>query len=178
MAVTWTAEIPPFLLIFIRISFDRGTTWCAPYLITGETSEANVSCVVVGKNTLHMAWSELVQGRRRVFYRRGVVLPTSVVEDVPVLPPFASLSQNYPNPFNPSTRIVYSVGASGIVRLKVYDLLGREVASLVEEKQGAGEYTVPWDASGLPSGVYYYRLRVVDDRGGAFVHTKKMVIIH
>lgn len=69
-----------------------------------------------------------------------------------------SLSQNYPNPFNPATVITYSVGDESDVRLAVYDLLGQEVAVLVDGWKTAGTYELPFDASGLASGPYIYRL--------------------
>ncbi len=68
------------------------------------------------------------------------------------------LEQNYPNPFNPSTHIGYALGATGPVRLTVHDVLGREVAVLVEQVQPAGTYGVTFEATHLPSGIYLYRL--------------------
>jgi len=83
-----------------------------------------------------------------------------------------SLLPAYPNPFNPSTQITYSLPRAADVILKIYDLLGREVALLVNERKPAGEHTVSWDAAGIPTGVYFYRLIA-----GEFVETKKMVVI-
>ncbi|MCE1190021.1 MAG: Omp28-related outer membrane protein [Ignavibacteria bacterium] len=83
-----------------------------------------------------------------------------------------SLNQNYPNPFNPSTSISYTVPANGLVILKVYDVLGRESAMLVNTVQNAGRYTVSFNASSLPSGTYFYELRA----GGA-TQIKKMMLI-
>jgi hypothetical protein len=68
------------------------------------------------------------------------------------------LEQNYPNPFNPSTVINYRIPQASFVTLKLYDLLGREVSTLVNTYQSAGEYRVEFDASGLPTGTYFYRL--------------------
>lgn len=89
------------------------------------------------------------------------------------------LSQNYPNPFNPSTTIQYSIPVvdayySSItnVSLKVYDILGREVATLVNKEQGAGTYEVQFDAHSLPSGAYYYKLKA-----GSFIQSRKMILI-
>jgi cyclomaltodextrinase len=92
-------------------------------------------------------------------------------------PTHFALEQNYPNPFNPSTDIRYSVPASGDraageVRLAIYDLLGREVRVLVNARQSAGTYTVSFDAAGLASGVYLYRLSA-----GSFAQTRKMVLV-
>jgi hypothetical protein len=68
------------------------------------------------------------------------------------------LSDNYPNPFNPETGIRYQVSGVSMVNLRVFDLLGREVAVLVNEEKPAGAYRVTWNATGFPSGVYFYRL--------------------
>ncbi|MFA6978757.1 MAG: T9SS type A sorting domain-containing protein [Ignavibacteriaceae bacterium] len=83
-----------------------------------------------------------------------------------------SLSQNYPNPFNPSTTINYQLPISGNVTLKVFDVLGKEVTSLVNEKKEAGNYTVEFSTTNLASGTYFYRLQA-----GDFVQIKKMVIL-
>ena len=82
-----------------------------------------------------------------------------------------SLSQNYPNPFNPSTKINYNVAEPGFVQLKVYNVLGVEVVSLVNEQKYAGNYTVDFDASRFSSGVYFYSLTVNN-----FTQTRKMIL--
>lgn len=86
--------------------------------------------------------------------------------------PEFTLVQNYPNPFNPTTNIQYSIPTEGLVTLKVYDLLGREVATLVNESKTAGNYSVNFDASTLASGTYIYQLIA-----GEFLSTKKMLLI-
>jgi hypothetical protein len=83
-----------------------------------------------------------------------------------------ALFQNYPNPFNPSTRIEFQVPTFGFVNLKVFDILGREVATLVNENLQAGNYKMNFDASGLSSGVYLYRMQA-----GDFVQTRRMMVI-
>ncbi|MCW9066052.1 MAG: T9SS type A sorting domain-containing protein, partial [Ignavibacteriaceae bacterium] len=91
-----------------------------------------------------------------------------------------SLDQNYPNPFNPSTKIKYSVPSviasetkqSQLVTLKVYDILGNQVATLINEEKPSGEYEVDFDAAGLSSGIYFYKLQA-----GSFVATKKMILL-
>ena len=103
---------------------------------------------------------------------------TGILEDETLRPSTIQLGQNYPNPFNPSTAISYQLSAVSFVELKVYDLLGREVASLVSDRRGAGTHTAVWDASGFPSGVYVYQLRVraSGGQGTSFVDSKKMVL--
>ncbi|NNJ52873.1 MAG: T9SS type A sorting domain-containing protein, partial [Ignavibacteriaceae bacterium] len=83
------------------------------------------------------------------------------------------LSNNYPNPFNPSTKIKYSIPQSSNVVIKVFDVLGNEIETLVNEEKPAGTYELTWYAEGLPSGVYFYRIQA-----GSFVETKKMVLIN
>ncbi len=99
-------------------------------------------------------------------------LTTDVLDDVLKIPLQFSLMHNYPNPFNPSTQITFSVLKATDVTLKVYDILGREVAVLVNERKQAGEYNVTWNAEGVPSGVYFYRIVA-----GDFIETKKMVVV-
>ncbi len=93
-------------------------------------------------------------------------------ENDKVLPTEFSLSQNYPNPFNPSTNINFSIPEASFVNLKIFDVLGKEVAILVNERLNAGNYNYNFNANGLPSGVYFYRLRA-----GSFVSTKKMILM-
>ncbi len=90
-----------------------------------------------------------------------------------------NLNQNYPNPFNPVTQIKFDIPKQGLIKLIVYDILGREIATLVNEVKSAGSYIVDFNASALPSGVYFYRLEVADPTGrtGDFIAVKKMVLI-
>ena len=94
------------------------------------------------------------------------------IEEIPTVISDFSLFQNYPNPFNPSTRIKYQVSSISQVSLKVYDLLGREVATLINEEKPAGSYEVTFDASGLSSGIYFYKIQA-----GGFAETKKMILL-
>jgi hypothetical protein len=90
------------------------------------------------------------------------------------------LGQNYPNPFNPSTSIQYAIGIRQFITLKVYDVLGNEVATLVGEYRDAGNYETEFNADKLSSGVYYYQLRAGDpstSSGQGFVETKKMILL-
>jgi WD40 repeat protein len=88
------------------------------------------------------------------------------------IPDNYSLSQNYPNPFNPSTTIDYQLPVSGFVKISVFDVLGQEVKTLVNEYKQAGSYNVRFDASELPSGVYFYKITSND-----FTSTKKLTLI-
>ena len=83
------------------------------------------------------------------------------------------LDQNFPNPFNPKTKISYQLPTSTSVQLSIYNLLGQKVATLVNKKQSAGNYSVQWDASGFASGVYLYRL----ETNNGYKQTRKLVLL-
>jgi hypothetical protein len=88
------------------------------------------------------------------------------------------LYQNYPNPFNPGTVITYQLPVNSYVELRIYDVLGKEIAVPVNERQSSGSYQVEWDASEYPGGVYYYQLTVSSDRSAVnYTETKKMVLV-
>ena len=103
---------------------------------------------------------------------RGHYIPTNISGNNPVIPSEFKLHQNYPNPFNPVTKISYDIPKSGIVSLKVYDVLGNEVSSLVDGFIPAGKYDYDFNASDLSSGIYYYKLVA-----GDYNATKKMILL-
>jgi len=88
------------------------------------------------------------------------------------IPNEIELFQNYPNPFNPKTNIQYQVPELSFVSLKIYDVLGNEIATLVNKEKLIGSYEVDFDATGLPSGIYFYQLKA-----GSFIQTKKMILL-
>lgn len=104
---------------------------------------------------------------------------TSINDDENVFTTQYFLEQNYPNPFNPSTVIRYQIPESGLVSLKVYDLLGREITTLVDEHKPAGSYDVKFDGSKLSSGVYIYQIKssTNDEQAGNYMDMKKMILI-
>ncbi len=102
----------------------------------------------------------------------GFVTVTDIKGDEDKLPINYVLSQNYPNPFNPSTKIQYFVPSKDLVTLKVYDILGREVAILINQLVEAGNYEVDFNAAGLASGIYFYRMKA-----GNFISIKKMILL-
>ena len=106
-------------------------------------------------------------------YNSEDVLATGIIHNTSLIKDY-KLSQNYPNPFNPSTQIKYNIPASGFVSLKIYDMLGKEISTLVNDLQAEGEYTVNFNTSGLnlASGVYYYKLTA-----GNFNDVKMMMLI-
>jgi hypothetical protein len=97
---------------------------------------------------------------------------TDVAQEEETIPTVFKLEQNYPNPFNPSTVIKFAVPEMGNVLIKIYDLLGEEVTSLVNEEMEAGWYRREFNGSGYSSGIYIYRMQA-----GNYISTKKMILI-
>lgn len=130
------------------------------------------ACAIYKQGTSkYSAYAYAGLGPINVYFNQENLPATAVKTDGP-LPLEYGLDQNYPNPFNPETFIGFRVAQAGPVKLQVFDLLGREVAVLVNEQKDAGGYQVRFDASGLPSGVYLYRLTA-----GTYVDAKKLVLV-
>ena len=150
----------------VVLSKDKGTTWLPAS--TGLTGyNLYVQCVAeIGPNLV----IDIYGGT--MFWRPKVEMTTLVITQSTDIPGSFSLSQNYPNPFNPTTAINYQLPKNGLVSLKMFDILGKEVAALVNEEQQAGSYTVNFNAGNLSSGIYFYRLHA-----GNIVESKRMVLV-
>ena len=148
----------------IYLSTNNGDNW----------SEVNNGLTSLSINALAICGSYLYAGgdASGVWRRPLSEMITGIEDEQNSLPESFSLQQNYPNPFNPSTRIQYEVSSMQFVQLKVFDLLGNEVATLVNEEKPAGTYEVTCYAEELPSGVYFYQLKA-----GNYIETKKMVLM-
>jgi hypothetical protein len=132
----------------------------------GTTTEAN------SYTFLDRTASGKVQYRLKQIDFDGQFEYSHVIEVDAGLPKQFALEQNYPNPFNPTTLISYQLPVASTVSLKIYDVLGKEVATLVNGRQEAGAYNIPFHATALSSGIYFYRLQA-----GNFVATKKMMLV-
>jgi len=148
----------------IRKTTDGGSTWINQY---SSTSNNLKSIFFTNLNTGYaVGWD-------------GTILKTidgggtsSLSEKGNNFPSGFQLSQNYPNPFNPSTTIKYEIPEMSFVTLKIYDILGNQIATLVNEEKPAGSYEVNFDASGISSGIYFYKIN-----SGNYSEVKKMVFI-
>ena len=108
-----------------------------------------------------------------------ITTPAYIEDNIGEIPKEYALTQNYPNPFNPLTQINYQIPELSFVTLKVYDVLGNEITTLIDEEKSIGNYEVEFDATSLPSGIYFYRLQAVPigRQAGSFTETKKMILI-
>lgn len=202
VAVAWHVDTlgffsppPANFQVKTRTSLDGGYSWCPEVNLTPEAEYASGTAVHVSSSRVFVAWNEdvppVVVATPNVFIRSAPVKVQPVVRgnnprpngeggqasplQLNQEPLEFGLMQNYPNPFNPKTNVSFVISsrtAGSLVTLKVHDVLGREVAELVNnELLEAGEYEVEFDASHLPSGVYYYRLTVYDAQTNQLQYT-------
>jgi len=162
----------------VFLSTNNGTNWTA--VNTGMTNTDVWSLAVSGTNLFAGTYEGGVflstnNGTSWTAVNNGLTntsVPISVQSLSTEVPEQFSLSQNYPNPFNPVTNLEFGISDLGFVTLKIYDVLGKEDATLVNEKLSPGNYKVVFDGSGLPSGVYFYRLTA-----GEFTDVKRMMLV-
>ena len=102
----------------------------------------------------------------------GGIVGVEEIKTTSSIPDDYLLFQNYPNPFNPSTTIRWQIPKAGFVTLKIYDVLGKEITTLVDEYKPVGEYKIEFNGMDLSSGIYFYQLKT-----GGFIQTKKMILI-
>jgi hypothetical protein len=152
----------------IKRSTDGGTTWTV--MTTGGISA--ISHLDVYKAANNVIFGYAVAGDGSCLRLRDSVLFLGVNNNNNNVPSEYALEQNFPNPFNPSTTIRYALPGSSNVTLKIYDMLGNEVRTVVNEFKHAGTYSVNFDASSLSSGVYFYKIVA-----GDFTDAKKMTLV-
>jgi len=159
--------------------FLNGITWWCMY--DWYTAGQKFGFQSMGLMSMDRTWLKPIGETVRTTYQNyrkigGMV--TGVEDEKPLAPKRYSLNQNYPNPFNPSTIVTYQLAEKGLVTLKIYDLLGKEISVLVNEEQEAGNHRVEIKTDqlikdhALASGVYFYQLKA-----GSFVQTKKMILL-
>jgi hypothetical protein len=158
----------------VFLSTNMGGDWTA--VNTGLTTTDVRSLAIAGGNlfagTYALASSIYEPNGVGLFKRPIAEMVTSVERGQNVLPTYISLEQNYPNPFNPSTTIRYGLPARSHLSLTVFNTLGQEVATLVNETEDAGFHDVRFDGTGLASGVYFYRLEA-----GNFIQTRELILL-
>jgi hypothetical protein len=149
---------------FLMKTSDGGTTWISEKLISYH--QPNEILFADGNN----GWIVGFGGMILKIEDAGIILSAPAIHNEPIVS--FLLSQNFPNPFNPTTKIKYELPERSFVTIKIYDVLGNEKATLVNDEKPVGVYEIEFDAANLPSGVYFYQLRA-----GQFIETKKMILI-
>ncbi len=152
----------------IYASPDEGGTWSP----AGDSGLAQPVVLSLAMNDQNHILAGTYRGGIYRSVRQAAASIVNGVDGSPGLPLSTGLLQNYPNPFNPKTELAFAIRNTDRVSLHIYDLLGREIATLVDRNLPPGSYRVSWDATGRPSGVYYYRLTA-----GGFAGTKKMLLL-
>ena len=150
----------------VFLSDNNGVSWKAVNAAFFNSDSLDISALAVSGSYL---FAGTAYGIWRISLSEII---TGINNQQSNLPNRFSLSQNYPNPFNPTTIINYSIPKTSLVTIKVYDVLGREVATLVNEEKYAGNYSVQFSGSKLSSGIYFYRIQA-----GSFVQTKKLLLL-
>lgn len=143
--------------------------------VTGTLSDNQLGRIALRQGSSASSPSLRIDGFKVTQSWSSIV--TSVGNQVSSIPEGFSLMQNYPNPFNPSTTIRYSIPETGNVNLTVYDALGRQIENLINEKVSAGVYETVFNASGLNSGVYFYRMDFTGENGSVSSQSKRLMLI-
>ncbi|MGB5847988.1 MAG: T9SS type A sorting domain-containing protein [Ignavibacteriaceae bacterium] len=173
---TGLSNLPVFALATYENNVFALTNWGNIFLSTNNGADwelinegiIDTLVLAIGINDSYI----FASGVREGIWRRPLSEIISSVQSSSELPEYFILEQNYPNPFNPTTKIRYSVPKSSNVVIKVFDILGNEIETLVNEEKVTGTYELTWYASNLPSGVYFYHLNA-----GEFINTKKMILL-
>ncbi len=155
---------------------DGNIQWAASSWI--DRGSVNIPCAihVDPMGNVYLIGTAVTGGQSFYTVIKYLQTPTSVDVGRSSAPEAFALDQNYPNPFNPATQISYQLPIAARISLKVFDLLGREVAVLVNEEKPAGSYVVSWDASSMPSGIYFCRLETMGVDGKGWSATKKTML--
>jgi hypothetical protein len=158
--------------IYYKRSTNSGISWGADTRLTNDTNSSLNPSVAVSGSVVHVVWRET-----GVYYKRNPTGNVGIQNISTEIPAAYSLGQNYPNPFNPTTKIRFDVARHGgsstsDVKIIVYDIMGREVQTLVNERLQPGTYETTFDGSMLPSGVYFYKLMT-----DGFTESKRMLLI-
>jgi len=176
-AMVWETKSPSSYITFrYRISDDAEFSEPCTPAGTSPAPKLYPKCAIT-PSAFHVVWGEpRANGVFTIFYRRGTLI-TSAINEHPEAPTEIMLEQNYPNPFNPKTAISFQQSVVSNVTLNVYNIFGQEVATLVNERKEAGTYKVEWNAETFPSGLYFYRLVVKDEKGKTNAETKRMILM-
>lgn len=159
--------------IYYKRSLNDGATWENDTRLTNSAFDSFYPSVTVSGTAVYVYWQDNRDGNFEMYFKTDPTgNPIGIVNISSEVPQSFSLLQNYPNPFNPETNIKFLVSKQAFVNIAVYDNLGREITTLVNQQLNPGTYRVNWNASNYPSGVYFYKL--ISDK---YTETRKMVLL-
>jgi len=156
--------------LLIEVCFTN-TSYTTPSVVLG-TASTSAECTEYHDQTNACSFNSATVMPNRANICLKIDPAIGIITGSGIIPASYKLNQNYPNPFNPNTRISFDIPKQGLVSLKIFDVLGREVKTLVSEVKSPGSYSVDFEGSGLSSGMYFYRLEA-----GEFRDTKRMILI-
>ncbi len=181
-------RISKYAATSIRIQWHNNANDTASIVVERKVAGSDFSSFATVASTDSIFIDSTITAGTSYYYRLSIDVKDSILaESYPIMmtvplsatsvaltnaPLYFHLSENYPNPFNPSTTIAFTIPSRNFVKLKVYDVLGREVATVLSGELEAGEYARQWNAAGFPSGMYFYRLEA-----GSFVGVKKLILL-
>ena len=179
--IAWTDRRDGNEEIYYKRSLNMGANWDIDVRLTNNAEDSYNGSICSSGPTLNIVWTDTRDGNLEIYYKQnptGNVL--GIIKVDTEIPNHFSLSQNYPNPFNPTTNFEFSIplsrgvseGRGVFVNLTIYDVMGRAVETLQNGEMKPGVYKADWNASGYPSGVYFYKLSNTE-----FSETKKMILI-
>lgn len=176
IVAAWSAILDTTDHVNFRWSSDRGLTWSPVCDLVPNALVAVSPAVAITENAIHIAWMEERDSLWNLFYKRGTLPPSSVGSPSSGAPAGVRLHRNYPNPFNPSTTIAFDLPERGEVKLRVFDILGREVVTLVDRTLEAGRHRALWQTGTNASGVYLSRL-TVHTTNGTHMYSMRMLLL-
>jgi hypothetical protein len=171
--VVWEENRDGNYEIYYKHSSDGGLIWDADLRLTNATGRSGAPFIALSASNVHVMWEDNRDGNYEMYFKKnptGNLVPINNIQSG--IPIDFNLNQNYPNPFNPLTIISFQVPESDFITMKIFNILGNEVTTLINENVKAGSYEVKWDASNQPSGVYFYTLQTSE-----FIQTKKMILL-
>lgn len=159
--------------IYYSFSSNNGSSWGSDLRLTNSAGYSGTASLCLAGNIVNVLWYDARNGNNEIYYKRNPTgNPVGVTLSGTEIPAQYSLEQNYPNPFNPTTNFEFRIADFGLVNLAIYNILGREIETLVNENLKPGIYKADWNASENSSGVYFYKISA-----GSFTETKRMILL-
>jgi hypothetical protein len=162
--------------IMYNTSINNGSSWGTEVQLTNNASASTYASIVFSGSALHVIFMDDRNGNNEIYYKEKLNAPIGgpleITNKNSEIPTVYALFQNYPNPFNPSTKIRFALPVSSIAKLVIFDELGRELETLVNEQLNSGTYEAVWSSTKFSSGIYFYKLTA-----GEYSQTNKMILL-